>query len=168
MRKVLIASLAVSGLAAVATPVAGQDRPVAIVEASAGHAGFVPDSSIDHDYIGGGVRAYLTPKVAIGPEVVYMRRPHGEHVWFVTGNVTFDLVDTIARARPVVPYVVAGAGFFRLTEMVGTGPYTSGEATAMGGIGARIALGDRFFVAPELRLGWETHFRLGVTVGVRR
>lgn len=151
-----------------ARPVTAQsEEPPAIIEGSAGHAGFVPDSTIDHTYFGGGGRAYVTPRIAIGPEIVYMRRPGGEHVWFVTGNVTFDLIDDPRRFRSVVPYIVAGGGVFRLTEQVGTGPYTSSEGTAMGGIGARIALGDRFFIAPELRLGWETHFRIGVTIGVR-
>lgn len=150
-------------------PVTGQsEKPPAIIEGSAGHAGFVPDSTIDHNYVGGGGRVYITRRIAIGPEVVYMRRPDSEHVWFFTGNATIDLIPERAGARRgVVPYIVAGGGFFRLTERVGTGPYTSSEGTAMGGVGARIALGDRFFIAPEVRLAWEPHFRVGVTIGVR-
>ncbi len=55
----------------------------------------------------------------------------------------------------------------RQKTLVGTGPgstalapFTSSEATASGGIGARIALGSHVFVAPEFRLGWEPETRI--------
>ena len=62
----------------------------------------------------------------------------------------------------------------RQKTLVGTGPgstvlatFTSSEATASGGIGARIALGSHVFVAPEFRLGWEPETRIAVTIGIR-
>jgi hypothetical protein len=54
-----------------------------------------------------------------------------------------------------------------MTDQVGTGPFTSSEGSVSDGIGARVAVSDRFFVAPEFRLGWELHYRFGATVGAR-
>jgi len=93
------------------------------------------------------------------------------------------------RPRPVVEAVVgtsgfvdevwdyfftAGAGYLRQRTIVGSGPgstalqpFTSGEATFSGGIGARIALGERFFVAPEVRIGWEPEMRFVAMIGFR-
>jgi hypothetical protein len=73
-----------------------------------------------------------------------------------------------------LPYLAAGGGYMRQKTLVGTGPgstalatFTSTEATASGGIGARIALGSHVFVAPEFRLGWEPETRIAVTIGIR-
>jgi hypothetical protein len=44
---------------------------------------------------------------------------------------------------------------------------SSTELAVTGGIGVRIAINDRWYVAPEARLGWETHSRLTGTIGYR-
>jgi hypothetical protein len=54
-----------------------------------------------------------------------------------------------------------------MTTQVGTGPFTSSEGSVSGGVGARIHLDDRWFVAPEFRMDWELHFRYGATFGAR-
>jgi len=86
----------------------------------------------------------------------------------VTGNVTYDLVrDTGTGRRRVTPYLAAAAGYLSQTTRVGTGRFTSGEGTVSGGLGVRIALDDRWFIAPEVRLGYEPELRALVHVGVR-
>ena len=99
-----------------------------------------------------------------------MDGPSGAHQWHLTGSINIDLrPDELVngRRRRVVPYVIAAGGFQRMTTQVGTGPFTSSEGSVSGGIGARVALGELFFVAPEFRLGWELHSRFGATIGAR-
>jgi len=161
--KVLVLATAI-GLGFVASA-AAQDRPPrGVVEAGGGYAAFVDDAPIQHGVVQGSGRMFLTPRVAVGPEFTYMRGPGADRDWFLTGNATIDLV---SPARPILlrPYVVAGAGVTHMTTGVGTGKYSSGEGTFTAGGGARIAAGNRWYVAPELRVGWELHWRATVTVG---
>ncbi len=145
-----------------------QDKPAPIVEFVTGWAGFVDENWIDRTMFGAGARGYVTPRIAIGPEFVYMKGANDEYDWTLTGNVTFDLVAERASARPrVVPYIAAGGGYLRQTTHVGKPLFASSEGTISGGIGVRLALGSRFFIAPEFRLGFEPTMRLGVMIGWR-
>jgi Outer membrane protein beta-barrel domain len=151
-----------------ATSASAQDRPAPIIEVVTGYAGFVDEDWMDRTMFGAGGRVFVTPRIAIGPEYVYLRGTGGEHDWTLTGNATIDLLGERGPARRrVVPYVAVGGGYLRQTTQVGTGPYTSAEGTFSGGLGARIALGQRFFIAPEFRMGWEPEVRIGVMIGVR-
>ncbi len=151
----------------VAAPAAAQDRPQPILEAAGGYAGFIDESMINHAIVGVSARVYVTRRIAIGPEVTYMRGPGDDRDWFLTGNATIDLRVERDRRPRVVPYVVASAGLFWNTDRVGTGLYTATSGAVSGGIGARISAGNRWFVAPEVRLGFEPVLRVGVTIGVR-
>jgi hypothetical protein len=151
-----------------AASVAAQDRPAPIVEGVTGYAGFVDEEWIDRTMIGAGARVFVTPRIAIGPEYAYLRGARDEHDWTLTGNATIDvLVERGPARRPVIPYVAVGAGYLRQTNQVGTGPFTSAEGTVSGGLGARIALGPRFFISPEFRMGWEPELRIGLMFGMR-
>lgn len=162
-------SVAFASLLLAASPAVAQDRPAALVEGAAGLASFVDDAYKQFVYVGGSGRAYVTPRVAIGPEFIYMRGPDESHQWHLTGNVTVDLLRSSPQGRRVrvMPYLVAAGGYQRMTNQVGTGPFTSSEGSVSGGFGARIHLDDRWFVAPEFRMGWELHFRYGATLGAR-
>lgn len=150
-----------------------QSVRLASIEAVTGDAAFI-DESWDHRSIGGGAaRVGLTPRLAVGPEVLYLRGPGGAHDVTATAAVTFDLVRP-SPARRVVPFIAAGVGLVRQTRLVGGGPgstrlvpYTSSEGTVSGGVGARIALGRHLFVAPDVRLGWEPETRASIAVGWR-
>jgi hypothetical protein len=79
-----------------------------------------------------------------------MNGPEGDHQWHLTGNVTVDLrrdARSGSHRIRVIPYLIAAAGFQRMTDQVGTGPFTSSEGSVSDGIGARVAVSDRFFVA---------------------
>jgi len=166
---VLIMSAAFSGMG----PVCAQDKPAPIIEAVVGQSGFIDEAWDYFTTIGGGVRVYVTPRLAIGPEVAYMTGEFDASNLTVTGNITFDLMHDDG-VRRVVPYLAAGGGYLRQKTIVGSGPgsaalrpFTSSEGTVSGGLGVRIVLGSRVFIAPEFRLGWEPESRIAVTMGIR-
>jgi hypothetical protein len=149
-------------------PALAQDKPRPIVEFVTGYAGFVDENWIDRTMIGGGARVFVSRRIAIGPEFVYLQGANSEHDLTLTGNVTIDLLREEASApRRVIPYIAAGGGYLRQTTQVGTGPFTSSDGTVSGGVGARIALGKTMFIAPEVRFGFEPEVRIGVTIGFR-
>jgi opacity protein-like surface antigen len=169
--------LAVVGtICGVAQPALAQGRPAPIVETVVGRSGFIDEAWDYFTTLGGGTRVFVTPRLAIGPEVAYMS---GEFDSLdasnltITGDITFDFVHD-DDLRHVVPYVAAGAGYLRQKTLVGSGPgstarvpFTSSEATFSAGVGARIALSSLVFIAPEFRLGWEPESRIAVTIGIR-
>jgi hypothetical protein len=147
---------------AMAQPSAGS----AAAEGFAGYAAFVDDAFIDHGVVGGSARIYLSPRIAIGPELVYMRGPGDDRDLFVTGNLTFDLLQP-AAGPPVQPFLVVGGGFFRHSDRFGAASFSSFEGAVTGGGGARIRLSDRLYAAGEFRLGWEPHYRVTGGLGVK-
>lgn len=163
-----LAAVALLALVGGARPAFAQDRPRPIVEFVTGYAGFVDENWIDRTMIGGGGRFFVSRRIAIGPEFVYLKGANSEHDLTIIGNATIDLVrDDPAFQQRVIPYVAAGGGYLRQTTQVGTGRFTSSDGTVSGGIGARIALGKTFFIAPEFRMGFEPEVRIGVTIGFR-
>jgi hypothetical protein len=177
MRGRITTLLAIAGtLCGLAQPALAQDRPAPIVEAVVGRSGFIDEAWDYFTTFGGGARVFMTPRLAIGPEVAYMS---GEFDSLdasnltVTGNITFDFLLDDGRRR-VVPYLAAGAGYLRQRTLVGGGPgstalvpFRSSEATLSAGVGARISLSSLVFIAPEFRLGWEPESRIAVTIGIR-
>jgi hypothetical protein len=165
---------ALACLLGTATAAAAPDRPPPVIEAVVGSAGFIDSPWIHRTMLGAGARVYVSPRIAIGPEFVYLASDtEGEHDLTLTGNLTFDLTRS-NDTRRIVPYLAIGGGLLRQTEIVGSGPgsttlrsFTSSEGTISGGIGARIGLGRHFFVAPEFRMGWEPETRFCVTIGFR-
>lgn len=143
-----------------------QERPAPAVEAQAGWAGFVDEGLVHHSVVGGAARFYLTPRLAVGPELAYMVGPGDDRDLFITGNLTFDVLRP-APSRAATPYLVAGGGLFRHTNRLLVGTFSSNEGAFTAGAGVRVMLGERAYLAPEVRAGWETHVRLTVAVGVR-
>lgn len=163
-------------LCGAAEPVLAQHTPAPIVEAVIGRSGYI-DEAWDHfSTVGGGARVFVTPRLAIGPEVVYLKGASDAldaSNLSVTGNVTFDLVREDYRAR-FIPYLAAGGGYVRQKTLVGSGPrsttlrpFTSSEGTISAGGGVRIGVTARVFIAPEFRLGWEPETRIAVMIGMR-
>jgi hypothetical protein len=161
-------SLVAAGVAAFITilvPCAfAQGQRTGAVEGVGGYAGFLDESVMHHSVLGGAARWYLLPRVAVGPELVYMKGPGDDRDTVLTGNVTFDF---ISGARKVTPFLVAGGGIFRHSDRFGAETFSSTEGSFTGGGGVRIPIGERLYVAPEFRIGWEPHYRLSVAVGWR-
>jgi hypothetical protein len=148
-------------------PAWAQSLPSASAEIQTGWAGFVDDAMIDHAAFGGAARVYLSPRLALGPEVAYLRGPRSDRDLMVTGNLTFDVLGP-RNGRPprVTPFVTVGGGFERLANRIGPTTYSSSEGAFTGGGGVRVWLTDRVFGTIETRMGWEPHFRVTGGIGM--
>jgi hypothetical protein len=62
----------------------------------------------------------------------------------------------------VRPYMTGGAG---LIYSKWSRRFSTSEWMVSGGFGTRVYVDDRWFVAPEVRVGWEPHLRFSVGIG---
>jgi hypothetical protein len=166
-----VACCAVGPAAALAQEARTFDDRRTGVEAHAGSTGFIDEELFaqDHAIVGGAVRFGISPRVTLGPEVSYMVGPGSDRDLFVTGNLWFDVVRPRRHGFTVTPFLVIGAGLMRHSETFG-GPVHYDEFSCIGvaltgGGGVRFRLANRWYVAPEVRLGWEPHVRLSVSAG---
>lgn len=152
----------------IAAPAAAQTGAIGAVEGVGGYAGFIDESFVDHAVFGASGRIHLSPRISIGPEVVFMRGPGFDRDLFVTGNLTVDFLVAPADARrgTVNPFLVVGGGLMRHSDRFGATTFTSSEGAVTGGGGARVWLTDRVYALAEFRLGWEPHYRVTAGVGV--
>jgi hypothetical protein len=144
-----------------------QGRPSPSLDLAAGWVGFADDGVVNEGMAGGAGRFYLSPRVAIGPELLFVSGENHSHT-VLTGNLTFDIVSPKAgRPARVTPFLVVGGGLFQTRESFfgEDTAHTEGAFTAGGGV--RAAVSDRVMVGVDARLGWEAHFRLNGVVGVR-
>lgn len=140
-----------------------QERPAPTVDLSAGWVGFADDGIVSEGLVGAAARFYLSPRVSVGPELLYLNGPNHSHL-VLTGNVTWDL---LASPDRVVPFVVAGAGLFQTRESFPIGSFTSSEGAFTAGGGIRVRASDRVLVGIDTRIGWELHVRVNGVVSVR-
>jgi Outer membrane protein beta-barrel domain len=127
---------------------------------------------LEHTLVGGSVRAYVTKRLSIEPEYLYLRRSKDDQDHLVQMNVAFDLTDPTKR---FVPYGIAGAGVLHNRGRVFGSDFVTGAPfvreisfttwTASAGGGVKIFLTNRLFLSPELRLGREPTFRATINVG---
>ena len=142
-------------------------RPVSVVEFTGGYAAFVDEGAIGHGVFGGAFRFHLTRGLSIGPEIVYMVGPGEDRDLFITGNVTFDLVNGgPGRTGRVTPFLVVGAGLMRYSDGFGGVGFSANEGAVTGGGGVRVWLSPRVYAASEFRIGWEPHIRITGTIGM--
>lgn len=155
-------------LVVTANPVAAQAVSLrGAAELSIGWAGFADEALIDHAVFGGSARLPLTPRVSVGPELVYMRGPGTDRDLFVTGNLTFDMIPRGSARRAVSPFFVIGAGLMRHQTRFGPTGFSHTGGAVTGGGGARFRLSDQVYALGEIRGGWEPHLRLTGGIGVR-
>jgi hypothetical protein len=147
-------------VAACVTSLSAQDQQLTRpkVEAKAMFGGVVFEPELDHTAVGGAVRVYVTKRISIEPEFLYMRNGANDQDFIVQPNVAFDITDPTKR---FVAYAIGGAGVLHhkgLNRSVNTW-------TASAGGGVKIFLTNRLFVSPEFRLGSEPTVRATVNVG---
>lgn len=141
--------------------------PAPAVEFVAGSAAFVDESPIAHWAFGGALRYYLTPRLAIGPEFLYLRGPGNDRDLAATANVTLDFRrGTSGRAGGWTPYVVGGVGWTQYRNRFGDFRVRSNEWAFTAGGGARAWISDRVYVGGDVRLGWELNARVAGQIGV--
>ena len=127
---------------------------------------------LEHKLVGGAVRAYVTKRLSIEPEYLYLRRSENDQDHLGQISVAYDFTDPTKR---FVPYGIAGAGVLHNKGRVFGSDFVTGAPfvreiefttwTASAGGGLKIFLTDRLFVSPELRLGREPTFRATINVG---
>jgi hypothetical protein len=162
-----IPAAAVAAVLFMLTPALGlaQTSAVPNLTFSGGWAGFVDDGRIDHGAFGGGLEWVLTPRIAIGPEVLYMVGPDDDRDLFVLGVARIGILPLRSR---VAPFVTAGGGSMTHSDtFYGGQSYSSTEGAFIAGGGVRINASPRVYIAPEFTIGWEPHIRASVTVGIR-
>jgi len=167
MRLPALLSLALLLTAGSALAQSTDARPAPALEFLAGYAGFADDATIDHGIVGAAGRVYLTPRLAVGPEFVYMRGPGSDRDLFLTGNLTFDVLPPrFGRPRRVTPFLVAGGGFFQHSDRFGAFDFTSYEGAFTAGGGVRGWVTRRVYALADFRLGWELHARINAGIGI--
>ena len=156
-------------IAAASTPARpfAQERPAPVVEFAAGWLSFPDDGVVREAMVGSAARWYVSPRLAIGPEISYVSGRNHSH-FIATGNLTWDILSPASGApRLVTPFLVAGGGLYQTREQFPVGPYTSGEGAFTAGGGVRARAGNRVTVGVDARIGWELHLRINGLVGVR-
>jgi len=148
--------------------VEAQEVRRAAAEFSAGWIGFPDDGAVvGETLVGGAVRWHLTPRVSVGPELLWIGGSNHSHL-VLTGNMTFDMFSpTNGRPAPVTPFIVVGGGLFRTNESFFNGDFSSTEGAFTVGGGVRGNPSDRITLGIDARLGWETHIRVNGFIGVR-
>jgi hypothetical protein len=157
--------VAILALGVCAAEAAAQTRRGVAVEGVAGWVGFADDATIQTKAFGASARIPVSPRVSVGPEVLYLIGDGGDRDLFVLGSIWFDIVEATPQQR-VVPYLVAAACYMRHDENFGTFRFISGDFVFEGGGGARVGLSDRVYAGADVRVGSELHLRITAHVGV--
>jgi hypothetical protein len=129
-----------------------------------GYTGFIDEDLINHGIFGGGAEWLVTPRIAVGPEVLYMVGPGSDRDLFVLGVARFGI---LPFTRRVAPFATAGGGFSVHSDRFVNETFRSSEGAFVFGGGLRAAVSPRVYVAPEFTAGWEPHIRFSVNVGIR-
>jgi hypothetical protein len=117
----------------------------------------------DHSIFGGSIPIHLTERLSIEPQLLYMKGPGTDRDLIVMGNVAYDFF----KKERFEIYVVGGGGILSNSQQFGSSKFTAQEWTANGGVGAKIFLSKRVFVAPEFRFGLEPLLMATTAVGFR-
>ena len=158
-------------------PVLAQEEeltpPKAEIKLTVGAAGFTSDDGrIPHGLAGASVRVYVTRRVSVEPEFLYLRNSPNDEDYLFQPSVAYDLTDSRGR---FVPYVIAGIGvlhhrgevfgvdFVTRQPRVFDNSYTSVAASA--GAGVKMFLTKRLFIAPEGRVGYQPSLRGTISIG---
>ena len=143
---------------AFAEPLAG----VMELRGTVGYSNFLDEDPLHHLVTGGSARFYVRNRIAIEPEFLFMYRSRQDIDFQVIPNVVFDFTKRESRFQP---YAIGGVGLQRHRELTGIGYYWSNSWTGSAGIGTKIFLSDRLYVAPEFRLGLEPIVRITGSIG---
>ena len=135
-----------------------------------GGANFGED--LPHGLVGGAVRFYVTKRLSVEPEYLYLRHSEDDQDQIFQPNVAYDFTDPRKR---FVAYGIVGVGVlhhkgrFLGNDFVSGAPvlfdtsFTTWTASIGGGV--KIFLTDRLFISPEARVGREPSVRGTINVG---
>lgn len=130
------------------------------------------NDDIEHKVVGGAVRVYLTKRLSIEPEYLYMRHSDIDQDHLIQPNIAIDITDPTKR---FVAYGIAGVGALHHRGRFFGSDFETGAPrvfdvslttwTASAGGGLKIFLTNRLFVSPEFRVGREPTVRATINVG---
>ena len=130
------------------------------------------NEDIEHKVVGGAVRVYVTKRLSIEPEYLYLRHSENDQDHLVQPNVAYDFTDPTKR---FVAYGVAGVGVLHHKGRFSGNDFVTGAPrvfdtsfttwTASVGGGVKIFVTERLFVSPEVRVGREPTLRATINVG---
>ena len=131
------------------------------VEAKAMFGGAAFDDDTGHTLVGGAVRAYVTKRISIEPEYLYLRNSNTDQDHLVGASVAYDFATD--RTQRLVAYAIGGVGILHHQSSFVSNDFTTWSASA--GVGAKIFVTKRLFLSPEFRLGREPMVRATISVG---
>jgi len=161
-------------LVACVTPLSAQGQQLTPpkVEGKVIFGSVIFNEDIEHKVVGGAVRAYVTKRLSIEPEYLYLRHSDNDQDYIVQPNVAFDFTDPTKR---FVAYGIAGAGVLHHKGRFFGSDFVTGAPrvfdisvttwTASAGGGVKIFLTKRLFVSPEFRVGSEPTLRATINAG---
>lgn len=130
------------------------------------------NEDLEHKVVGGAVRAYLTKRLSIEPEYLYLRHSDTDQDHLVQPNIAFDFTDP---TKQVVAYGIAGVGALHHKGRFVGSDFATGAPrvfdvslttwTASAGGGLKIFFTKRLFISPEFRIGREPTVRATINVG---
>jgi hypothetical protein len=134
------------------------------VQAGGGWATFPDEGAINHGLAGGSFHAFLARGFFIGGESFYWVGPGEDRDVTIFPFAGYEFRRSSSRVRP---YVIGGVGWLYHRERTGTGIFWGRGHTYGGGVGFKIPITDRLYIAPEARLGWEPALRATLGLGYR-
>ena len=161
-------------LVACVTPLYAQEQQLTSpkVEGKVTFGSALFGEDLEHKLVGGALRVYVTKRLSIEPEYLYLRRSKDDQDNLGQISVAYDFTDPTKR---VVFYGIGGAGVLHNRGRVFGADFETGVPfvreikfttwTASAGAGLKIFVTDRLFVSPELRVGREPTVRATINVG---
>lgn len=93
-----------------ATLLAQQVPPATTLTVTGGYAAFLDDANLSHGVAGAGLEFVVRPRIAVGPELLYMIGPGDDRDLFVLGVARLGLRPFSGR---LAPFVTVGGGLVR-------------------------------------------------------
>ena len=116
-----------------------------------GVTAFADDNTVYHGSAGGAVRVYLSRHWSVEPEYLFLGEILGNHydhvIW---GNFAYDFRD---RQRRVIPYWFGSPGVITGVDRILGRRLVHAAVAASTGVGTRVFVSERWFVAPQVRAG---------------
>lgn len=166
--KINISILALACILSMGTMGFSQDNselPKNEIQVTAGWAGF-HDDDWTHNAVGGVTyQRRMSPHFLMGTEVAFVSNSDPRDRREIATNTLF--IFELGSSRTVRPYVLAGGGMRNERQRTEAGSNWIRHGTAGGGFGIKLAMGSRFYVAPEMRFGVNPAARTTVSIGYR-
>jgi hypothetical protein len=107
-----------------------QNKPRPEIRATAGWVGFIDENWIDHKIVGASARFYLTTRIGVEPEVLYMVGPGSDRDVTLIPHLSFDF---LSREK-VRPYIIGGAGLMHHSQKIGPIRFSNNNGLGMAGL----------------------------------